>query len=200
MKCKVCGVVLDDLDCFMIRESGLCFTHYNEGPGKERPAIHEEDKLDEAWFKKADKIKTPKELAEFLNTVMNGYVHDYGTVCKAIAVCAYAAAWCANSMEGANGGITGFQSGAVFWQFARRWLRINGPARLQRYENMLYPQYFDQFEKKLDKSVAGWLREEALKKLESAAEGTHQRVVAHWQKLATGELPFGYTLSKDPNP
>jgi hypothetical protein len=193
-KCSVCGVAVDGMDAFMIRESGLCFTHYNEGPGKTKRAIREEDKLDEAWYRAAREVRTTEQLTAFMNHVMNGYTHDYGTVCKAVAACALAAAWCADRTPG--GGITGFQAGAVFWEFARQWLHIEGAARLIKYKDMLYPQNADRFSRTLDKRTAEWLRDEAKKKLADGA-GAHPNVKAHWEALASGELPFGYTLNAD---
>ena len=44
---------------------------------------------------------------------------DYGTVCHAIALSAVATAWAANKT--AQGGITGFQAGAVMWEFIKNW-------------------------------------------------------------------------------
>lgn len=193
-KCTVCGAEVDGAEAFMIRDSKLCFHHYNEGPGKERRAIREGDGIQETWFKSASEIKTPEGLVAFMRSVMNGYVHDYGTVCHAIAACAIAAAWCANNMEGANGGITGFQSGAVFWQFASKWLLMDGPARRLKYEDMLYPQNERVFARRLDKRTAEWLRDEAKKKLAGKEFPAHPDVVAHWKTLAAGKLPFGYEI------
>lgn len=45
--------------------------------------------------------------------------HDYGTICVAIGAIAAAAARAADRSP--NGGITGFQAGAVFWEFTRAW-------------------------------------------------------------------------------
>ena len=191
--CKQCRAAVDDMEAFMIRESGLCSACYNAGPGKEHRAIREEDKLDEAWFAKAKEVRTPEQLVAFMRQVMDGYIHDYGTVCKAIAACALAASWCANRMEGGAGGITGFQSGAVFWEYARRWQGIDGPARLMRYSEMLFPQHEVDFARTITPLTADWLRAEAGKLL---AEGgpSHPEVVAHWKKIAEGNLPWSFEV------
>lgn len=195
-RCSVCNVDVDGFNAFMIRDTGLCFQHYNETPaGKARPAIREEDKLDESWFRNASEVKTPEDLIAFMRQVMNGYVHDYGSVCKAIAACAVAAAWCANRAEGANGGITGFQSGAVMWQFVKAWMHLDSPLRLIDFRQMLYPQSAARFERTLDPQSWAWVQGEARRLLREGAGAP--AVLQHWKDITDGKVPFGFLVSDD---
>lgn len=80
--------------------------------------ITEEDKVHLEWYKQASK-QTLETLPSFLKNLMEGYNHDYGTVCHALAAGAVATAWAMNAHD--NGGITGFQAGAVMWEFIKGW-------------------------------------------------------------------------------
>jgi len=144
-----------------------------------------------SWYEEARK-QTPETLAAFFEKVM-GQQHDYGTVCHAIAAVAVGAAWAGDKHP--QGGITGFQAGAVFWQFAKHWHDVTGPARLVRFENMLFPQYEDSFQKTIGKETWEWLQEEAKKKL-ATEDRTHiaPAVVEHWESIAAGRVPFGYEV------
>ena len=73
--------------------------------------------LKESWKERA-KNMTLEELPAFIQELME-HDHDYGTVCHAIALSAVATAWAANKT--AQGGITGFQAGAVMWEFIKNW-------------------------------------------------------------------------------
>ena len=80
--------------------------------------ITEEMHLEKEWFELARK-QTLETLPGFINYVMNDYMHDYGTICHAVAACALASAWAAN--DSPNGGITGFQANFVMWDFVKQW-------------------------------------------------------------------------------
>lgn len=129
-------------------------------------------------------------LIEKLNTE---YEHDYGTICHAIAAVAVQAARKMNAQS--QGGITGFQVGAVMWEFIRQWMNIEGPLRLVKYNNMLYPQNFEQFDTKLSRDVWQLLQEEAERLMtESNPELVHKDVYAHWAGIVEGVVPFGYVV------
>lgn len=157
--------------------------------------INEDMHLEELWFVEAAE-QTPATLMEFFNHVMNDYVHDYGTICHAVAACAIAAAWAANRSEGAQGGITGFQAGFVMWDFIRRWEYSHNKTgmRLIDFDNMLYPQYEHRFDKAISRRVWESLQEQAKANLE-AKEYAADEVRAHWQSIVDGHVPFGYTVS-----
>lgn len=157
-----------------------------------RIPITESDKVHEAWYVEAKEVRTPEDLAAFATRMREDYQHDYGTICHAAAACAIAAAWCIN--RGPTGGITGFQAGAIFWEFYRYWLHEDGPARLIKYDDLLYPQYEYKFGKTIDKSTWEWVQAEARKKLDDDGDHAHVNVVRHWRSIVAGRVPFGLSV------
>jgi hypothetical protein len=159
-----------------------------------KQAINEEMHLETKWFAEAKKL-TPETLMGFINHVMNDYVHDYGTVCHAVAACAIAAAWAANEAPGSGGGITGFQAGFVMWDFIQQWGFPSNKCGLKivDYDNMLYPQYETKFAKTLSKDTWEQLKKEAAINLKDC-EHCHPDVINHWKKIVGGDVPFGYTV------
>lgn len=163
--------------------------------------VTEEMRPEKDWFGEA-KWQTLETLPAFINHIMGDYEHDYGTVCHAVAACALAAAYAADNSE--NGGITGFQASFVMWDFIRQWAKPNNKTalRLVDYDDMLYPQYADRFEKTIPRSIWVDLQNEAVKKLGAAANladghEVHGAVVDHWKSIAGGKVPFGYTIKED---
>lgn len=123
--------------------------------------------LHEDWVRRA-KAQTVDTLPAFIAEVMNGYVHDYGTTCHAIAVCAVAAAYACNRTPGARGGITGFQAEAVMWGFIQAWRGLE------------------------------WARKQAAARLQRADDdAVSPSVIEHWRLLAAGGVPFGMWVSHD---
>ena len=165
--------------------------------------VTEEMRPQDEWFKQAEE-QTLETLPVFVNHIMNDYDHDYGTVVHAISTCALAAAWAANLAEGACGGITGFQAGFVMWDFVRQWNHKNNKTgmRLINYDDLLYPQRANEFEKTLTPSTWEHVQKEAKAKIEEAHDdahgyAVHPDVMAHWQSIADGKLPFGFTVKED---
>lgn len=157
-----------------------------------RVKIQEEDRIHEAWYLEARKINTPRELARFCRRLVRAYEHDYGTIIHALTAAAIGAAACMDH-DSDQGGITGFQAGAVFWQFRNEWLQERSPARMLNFERMLFPQYQDHFEKIISPDTWRWLQEQAAEKL--ANENlANESVRAHWRSIAAGQVPFGYTV------
>ena len=164
-------------------------------------AITEKDKdVLEQWRKEAAE-QTIETLPAWLKHLSEDYEHDYGTICHAIALAAYAAARAVD--RGPQGGITGFQAGAIMWEFMRYWNHIEGPARLVQYKNMLYPQYEDQYNKTIGKKTWEWLQKEAQTNLTEAAKDRlagliepSTTVTEHWQSIIDGKVPFGYTIEE----
>ena len=86
------------------------------------------------------RAQTVATLPEFVRKLTEDYSHDYGTICHAIAAAALAAAHAVDHSPA--GGITGFQSGCIMWEFIQEWQHLRGkPLRLTNYEDMLFPQY-----------------------------------------------------------
>lgn len=133
-----------------------------------------------------------ENLMDFMDFALNRE-HDYGTICVAIGACAVAAAKAADRSE--HGGITGFQAGAIFWEFVRGWNTFDeGPKRMVQYANMLYPQYAEKFAQTIDPATWKWLQEKAASNLVENPNA-HENVIAHWTSIANGVIPFGYSVS-----
>ena len=158
-------------------------------------ALTEETSKDiiEEWRKEATKV-TLKTLPVFLDKLMNDYKHDYGTICHAISIGSIATMWAMNNEE--QGGITGFQAGIIMWENIRNWqteLR-DVPIKLVTYEDMLYPQYENKFEKTISKSTWEWLQLKAQEAIDRGAVNAHPSVYEHWKSIVNGKVPFGYIV------
>ncbi len=158
-------------------------------------AITEKDKVHEQWYIDA-KVQTAESLPEFIRHLTEDYSHDYGTIVHACAAAAIAATW---TVDHACGGISGFQAGAVMWEYIVEWQGLrNKPLRLMQYSDMLYPQYKDKFQKTISKDTWKWLQDEAAKNLaEKESDYTSTTVYQHWQNIVAGIIPFGYTVKDD---
>ncbi len=139
----------------------------------------------------AGKVRTPQELADFVTKITN-QPHDYNTIVYGCMAAMQAAFKVVNNSP--MGGITGFQAGALGWECVREFMMIDGPARIISYNDMLYPQYQHKFEKTITPQTWENLQQEAKKKLETDRNGASDRVVGHWQSVAGGTTPFGYSV------
>lgn len=158
----------------------------------EPQAITEEMKVHEQWYVDA-KEQTLESLPAFMAHLTGDYRHDYGTICHAVAACAIGAVWAANRSP--QGGITGFQAGAIMWEFVQNWLGEKGPMTFIRFEEMLYPQYAHKFGQRLDSHTWGWLQAEAAKHFSEGA--MHPDVRDHCQSIVNGKVPFGWVVADD---
>lgn len=160
--------------------------------------INEEQHLEKEWFKEAEE-QTIETLPKFINHVMNDYGHDYGTICHAIAACALAAAWAVNKHP--QGHITGFQAGFVMWDFIKEWKYSSNQTalRIVNYDNMLYPQYKDEFDKIISKETFESIQKAAQESLDEVKQGreAHPDVIKHWKSIVDGNVPFGYKVKED---
>lgn len=137
--------------------------------------ITEEMKIHEEWYKEA-KGMTLDKLPDFLNHLMNDYDHDYGTVCHALAAGGMATMWAMDHHE--QGGITGFQAGAVMWEFIKRWgYPCNKTAlKIVNYDNFLYPQYEDMLDKIISADAWAEIQKEAAIKIKEAND-EHEKYI-----------------------
>ena len=161
--------------------------------------ITEKDGLQNEWYERAKKISNEKELTEFINELTTKYEHDYGTICHAIAAAAIGAAWCVDRSP--QGGITGFQAGAIMWQFIQVWNSggsyNKNPLRLLDYGDLLYPQYEYKF-KAINADTWKWVREQANELLKSNNKEKVDRAVwLHWDSIRRGIIPFGLTVEEE---
>lgn len=160
--------------------------------------INEKMNLHEQWYEEARKLESFSEFAEFARKLDQDYIHDYGTICHAVAAVAVGAA-ATFDRTSKQGGITGFQAGMVMWQFIRQWLRKDGPMKLVDYNDMLWPQYEESFTKRtITQATWAQLQAAAAKHLKDR-EGEDDmpvsgRVVEHQRKIVAGIVPFGYTV------
>ena len=175
--------------------------HKEKDPNDTRVHLNEENEkfqkeIVPQWEKELDGLKTPEDLAKFVHHLMDDYVHDYGTVCYALGYAALAGARVADRHPG-QGGITGFQAGAVMWTFIQKWTLEKGPMKLVRFSNMLYPQYDYRFARTITKDTWGWLKAEAKRLLQESSDAAAERVVEHWKSIVAGVVPFGYAVADD---
>ncbi len=147
------------------------------------------------WKEEASK-QTMETIDTFIKHIVNDYEHDYGTIVHAMAAGMLATFSAIDKSD--QGGITGFQASCLMWEMVRKFggLNKNAPARLVDMENLLFPQFEDRFTT-ISKSTAEWIKEEAKKKLAENSEHAHPDVIKHWEKIATGWIPFGLVLSKE---
>ena len=68
----------------------------------EKKIITEGMHIQDEWYKETNSDMTTKKFPEFFRHLSEDYVHDYGTVCHAMAAVALAAMWAFNNSEGAR--------------------------------------------------------------------------------------------------
>jgi hypothetical protein len=132
--------------------------------------------LKKQWYAEAKEV-TVNTLDAFVWSLTANYKHDYGTICHAVAAAAIAAATAVNKSPA--GGITGFQAGAVMWEFIRQWNYPNNKCgmRLIDYDNFLYPQYAKSFDKVLPLHTWLDIQQEAENNIDNANQEYDQ-----WQR------------------
>jgi hypothetical protein len=151
-------------------------------------------KIRDEWYAEARK-QTTETLPDFIRKLTE-YSHDYNTICYAVAAAALGAARAVDHSP--NGGITGFQAGAIMWEFIQGWGAMeDGPKKMLCYANMLYPQYEDKFDKTISRDIWEYLQTQAKKKIADSNGHVHQEVQAHWQAISLGHVPFGYRIVED---
>lgn len=134
-----------------------------------------------------------EDLEKFVKHLTEDYIHDYGTICHAMSIGSIATMW---AMDHSNaGGITGFQAGCIMWENIKNWMTEykDVPLKLVNYRDMLYPQYERKYQKVLSDDTFAWLKEQATKNLEDKSFA-HPDIIAHWETVAAGNVPFGYVL------
>jgi hypothetical protein len=148
----------------------------------------------DSWYDKNELNKKFKTVDEFISHLNNDYEHDYGTICHAISAAAIFAAWKMN--EQSQGGITGFQAGAVMWEFITHWMTnyANKPLKLVDYSEMCYPQYAYKFEKVISTDTWESIKDFAKKSLKENRKNAHPKVTEHWKSIISGKVPFNYIV------
>ena len=162
-------------------------------PDPNKITVTEEMHPEKEWFEEACHMKA-ENLPAFYEKMTHAYNHDYGTACHAVAACALAAAWAACGED--STGLSGFQAGFVMWDFIKNWTKTGNECglRLVDYDDMLYPQYEYKFEKTVPKENWEDIQKQAIKNLKESPDA-HPEVIKHWNKIANGEVPFGYRVT-----
>lgn len=169
---------------------------------KKKKLNEEKDRdIIQEWYKQA-KQQTVETLPKFIKHLTEDYIHDYGTICHAVTAAGLAGMWAVDHSP--EGGITGFQAGAIQWLFIREWTYKSNKCglKLMDYDKMLFPQHESKFEKtippsiweKIQKQARELLEENKKKSTEIKAAST---VSKHWESIVNGEIPFGYKLSEE---
>jgi hypothetical protein len=155
-----------------------------------KQSITEESGVHKQWYEDA-KNQTVETLPEFIRHLTQDYEHDYGTICHAMSAAACASCWAINGTD--QGGITGFQAGAVMWGFISHWMSKEGkPLRLIDYSDMLYPQYEERF-KTISKDTLEYLQKEASTIL-AEKDTMNANVRRHMEFISGGGVPFGFSV------
>lgn len=155
------------------------------------------------WKEGAEKIADPVQASAFMQALIIGYEHDYGTIVHAIYSAMIAAYHAIENSP--QGGITGFQASALGWMLIERFFGRSVIGRkLTTYDNMLYPQYASHFQQRISAGMWNKLQENAkvfLAETNPQKEGTGRsgspEVIAHWQSIVDGVVPFGIQVSPD---
>ena len=138
-------------------------------------------------------IKTFDDLVNYLQNVKEKYNCGYGEAPRAIAQAALATAW----YLAGDFGITRFQAGFVMWDFIFGWTLTSNTcgAKLVDFDNLLYPQYYDKFDKTIRPDLWELVQKEAKKRLEERDE-VHPAVKEHWESIVKGVVPFGFVVKE----
>lgn len=147
-----------------------------------------EQEYKEMIYKKAEAVKTETDLSALLKEITE-YKHDYGTIVYGVMAAMTGAFKVVN--DSPNGGITGFQASCLGWECIRKFMMVEGPLRIMDFNNMLYPQYQDSFEKVMPIDTWEKLKEKAQERLKEEIHA-NTKVKAHWQSIADGKIPFGW--------
>ena len=128
--------------------------------------------------------ETEEELLEVIRNLIKYENNDYGTSARSLTLAAEAAF---NYMAHVMGS-TGFQAGCAQGSFMLRMKHIKSQMRILNYDNLLYPQFLDNFRitpEQCIKENASWLKAQAKEKLKNANGWEADEVVKHWKYLAT---------------
>lgn len=138
-----------------------------------------------------ENISTMKEFQDLFDEALKD-ANDYGSIVVCCALMMNAAFNLVN--RSSSGGITGFQAGCLMWEMVKKYgtFSENAPLSIVDWNNLLYPQYSDQFVT-ISRATLERVQENAKKKLEQLKgdEFCSPVVLAHLQSVAGGKAPFG---------
>lgn len=127
-----------------------------------------------------------ENLEEFIKGLIENN-NDYNSAVDSVAKAGLAAMYIMSHELG----ITGFQASCALWAIIREWQYSNNKTgmRMINYDDMLYPQYKDKMTT-IPKDVWENLQKEAANNL-SRNKDAHPAVIAHWESIVQGVVPFG---------
>lgn len=148
--------------------------------------------MKEELEQKRKNINSFDDLINFLQYVKNNCDYGYGVAPRSIAQASLAVAW----YLAKEFGITGFQASFVMWDFIKSWSYEDNKCGLKivDYDNMLYPQYEDKFDKVIPKETWELLQKQAEQELKESGYYANLNVVDHWSSIMNGRVPFGYKV------
>ena len=151
--------------------------------------------LREAWIKRAKELRTIEEFGRFLEAMI-AFEHSYNTAVYAAAALMIGVLRVFDRSP--QGGLSGFQAGAVFWELAPHLLSVGKCGlKLVDWELLLYPQYAKHFEKTINNKAWGAVKKRAKEILKTSRSSMHEDVRKHMESIVEGELPFGFTVEKE---
>lgn len=162
----------------------------------------ETEEIKKTWFKEC-RTQTIETLPAFMESVLNNDAVNwdrtdpdicYDMSVHAVAACALAAAWAANE----RAKLSGFQASCVMWDFIRQWFFRDNRCglRILDFDNMLYPQYEDRFDKTITQDTFDAIRKRAneLWHIHHGSNTVSYNVLRHWDSISAGIVPFGYRI------
>ena len=152
-----------------------------------------EKEYKEYIYEKANKVKTREQLNELLDEVINSNDLDYGKIVYAMSACMIATSKYIDRSD--VGGITGFQASCIGWEMVREFIIYDNEVgmKILDYDNMLYPQYGDIFQKTISQDTWKALQKQAEIGLKETPDA-HPKVIKHWKSIIRGKVPFGYKV------
>lgn len=156
-----------------------------------KKVISEKDLVQNEWYKEA-KNQTLKTLPKFIDGLITNYKHDYGTLCHSVVAGMLA------TLESMNKyvGLSGYQVstiGLMVLQNLNSGLKHNKTEfKIINYDDLLYPQYEEKFDKTISNETWLKLQEEAKRLLEE--NKCCVSVKKHWESIVNGEVPFGFKI------
>lgn len=134
-------------------------------------------------------------MVDYIKGIKNNYNFGYGDAPRAIAQACLAVGWYLSS----EFGITGFQASFVMWDFICGWSKTDNKTSLKLvdYDDMLFPQYEDKFDKTISEDIWVSIQKAAKELLEDSHKDGNVsfNVYNHWKSIVDGKIPFGYKLS-----
>lgn len=149
-------------------------------------------------FKVIDKLKTDRKEIKTFEGLVN-FLKE-ARKCRfyysdAIAQATLATAW----YFARDFGVTSSQAYFVMWDFIIDWMYTDNKCGLGivDYDNMLYPQYSDKFEKTILPEIWLSIQEQAEKNLKDSTKHINPSVIDHWKSITKGIVPFGYSVKEE---